>query len=109
MKTTTVLKRVREYIEQPYHWHKGSLRRKVVIKDRPPIISVCLLGALSYVAANARKGEHEILAAKMLLNDTIYEVTGRTDIVSFNDYAGTRKKDVLRVLDEAIARSLQVN
>lgn len=96
------LRGMREHLAQPYGWvkHQSVMKRRMHGRE---YVGYCLTGANSHLSPN-RVTHDQVLA---VLKEVIYEGTtrpGSSSVIAFNDAKATKKNDVLRVLDTAIAR-----
>lgn len=98
------LRGMREHLAQPYGW----VKHQSVMKHRMhghEYVGYCLTGANSHLSPN-RVTHDQVLA---VLREVIYGDGGTTrpgssSVIAFNDAKATTKKNVLDVLDTAIAR-----
>ena len=101
-KKSTVLKRARTVLAQPYSWAKGSFKRTA--RRSPSGFSYCAFGAINEVPGVR---ERTNLEARLLLDQTSASLHPQwAGMMGFNDDSSTKKKDVLAVFDEAIATAL---
>lgn len=99
-----VLKEARRLIARPKGWAKGVWWDDVEGKDYQ---ALCLGAACQRAAQNLGFADGDIrttdVAMRVSLSRLLKKKTGNSYIPTFNDARGTRKKDVLALIDEKIA------
>lgn len=103
------MRAARAKIEDPKHWIKGNYAR--VEKNNPIAVDVrdpraqcwCAVGALMSVDGPYMVDAAVVLAEAIIGPPIFGPSYARDRIVTFNDAAGRRHRDVLRKFDEAIA------
>lgn len=93
------LRGMREHLAQPYGWvkHQSVMQRRVKGRE---YVGYCLTGANTKLSPNLIAHD-QVLA---VLREVIQGKACGSSVIAFNDAKATTKKDVLTVLDKAIAR-----
>lgn len=109
-----VLLITRDRLQRPRHWIKGQMYRPGILGFCE---AACLVGHMT-IAAGLRPVRTKNVAtavklappvvhriAKRYNTCRLFQITNVTELMSYNDWAATEHKDVLRWLDGAIAQA----
>lgn len=117
MNTHTVLTKARELLDDPNSWIKGCLAKTTkrglsVVPNSDKATCFCLMGAVSaavgynsYPASNGRFAKAAIRQLAKASGDRHSRniASQQNRLVDFNDSRSTKHKDILDLLDRAIA------
>lgn len=104
---TEILSLARDKIAKPYGWTKNTLHRTVK-RNEEQVDAYCMLGALDAACGSSIGSTY---SARRVLERAISNLYGKgfPSVPYFNDRPETKKRDVLKVFDEAIELSKKKN